>query len=114
METELWPACRRRQPRVRYPLRAISRTLPGYYALSVDVSAGGLQLTTRLPLDLGEELSLSLDFPDSDLLVHCHVRVVWSRASLRGYTAGCEFIDPGEDMRKALHDFLSDRFFRNS
>ena len=110
MATEVWPACRRRQPRVRYPVRAISRTLPGLIALSVDVSAGGLQLTTRLPLDVGEELSLSLDFPNSELLVHCRVQVVWSRAAIGGYTSGCEFLDPGEDLLEVLHEFLAEHF----
>ncbi len=109
MLTEPWPSCRRRQPRVRHPVRALSRTLPGYLATSIDVSAGGLQLTTRLPLDVGEELSLSLDFPDNDLLAHCRIRVVWSRAELGSYASGCEFLDPDEQMLSALQRFLSDR-----
>lgn len=109
MVTDPWPACRRRQPRVRQALRAISRTLPGFIALSVDVSAGGLQLRTRLPLDVGEELWLSLDFPDSDLLVHARVRVVWSRAEVGRYAAGCEFLDTPEETLGTLQQFLAGR-----
>lgn len=106
MSTQTWPACRRRQPRVRQSLRAISRRLPGYIALSVDLSASGLQLNTRLPLDVGEELWLSLDFPETDLLVHCQVRVVWSRAAIGHYSAGCEFIDATDEMKQTLQQFL--------
>lgn len=112
MISEPWPACRRRQPRVRQALRAISRTLPGLIALSVDISAGGLQLRTRLPLDLGEELWLSLDFPDSDLLVHARVRVVWSRAEVGRYVAGCEFMDTPEETLATLQEFLTGRLGR--
>lgn len=93
-------ACRRRVPRLKAPLRVISRSLPGYLATSVDISSGGIQIRTRLPLDVGEELPLSLDLPGSPLLVHCPVRVVWSHAGVHGYTAGCMFLEPDAELER--------------
>ncbi len=92
----------RRHPRVPWTLRVLSRDLPNYQATTLDIGPGGLSLHTRLPLDPGEELPLSLDLPDSVLLVHCRLRILWSRPLEQGYAAGGRFLFVPARLEQAL------------
>lgn len=61
-------------------VRARSRQLPGYRAITVDISRSGVQLETQELLDMGEVLMLDLEF-DHDELPDLSVpaKVVWSK-----------------------------------
>jgi len=79
---------------------------------SVDLSTGGLFLTTDFPLDVGESLSLIFSLPDSDRAIRCKARVAWTnrrhepRKPELPAGVGVQFIDmPLEDM-KSLKLFL--------
>lgn len=92
----------RRHPRVAETLTVLSRDLPNYQAVTLDIGPGGLRLKTRLPLDPGEELPLSLDFPPSDLLFHCRLRVLWSQPLEDGYASGCRFVFAPAGLAQAI------------
>jgi uncharacterized protein (TIGR02266 family) len=82
------------------------------YTVSVtfNVSAGGLFLETKNPLPLGEALTLKLEFPENNCVVHCEgcVALVNSTTSpIRSdHTAGMgvEFLCIEEEC--LLQDFL--------
>lgn len=96
----------RRHPRVAKTLTVLSRDLPNYQAVTLDIGPGGLRLKTRLPLDPGEELPLSLDLPPSDLLFHCRLHVLWSKPLEDGYASGCRFVFAPAGLARAIQRLL--------
>ena len=75
-------------------LRAISPSLPGFKALSIDLSRGGMKLETEDRLDPGSliQMTLDLDLPDqAPIPLTC--RVVWCQATGRTYMVGLQFRD---------------------
>lgn len=103
---------KRGEPRVPAVVRTMSRDLPGYQAVTVDLSQSGLQLATRLPLEIGERISVSIDLPQNELLVHSRIEVMWTRSNEGRYLSGCRFVDPNRELLEAVKAFLRPRFGR--
>jgi hypothetical protein len=58
----------------------MSRELPGYKAITIDISQSGVQLQTTELLEIGLEPVLAFDFDRAELKnFSCKARVVWSR-----------------------------------
>jgi hypothetical protein len=71
-----------------------------------NISQGGVGLTTKAMLMIGDELSFRMLLPGSTKNISVHARVLWTRE----YGAvGCEFLAiPPVDL-SILHDWLKDR-----
>lgn len=97
----------RAQPRQNARLRVRSRHLPGFRAMSLDMSQTGLQLETDAPMQVGQELDLDLEFDSEDLRNFAvGARVVWSAADERGrsdrFRTGLVFVPENDEQRTAL------------
>ena len=79
---------------------------------SVDLSTGGLFLTTSFPLDVDEKLSLIFSLPDSDRSISCKARVAWTnpehdpRKPELPPGVGVQFVDMSLEDMKSLKLFL--------
>jgi PilZ domain-containing protein len=85
-------------------VRVKSRQLPGFRALTLDVSGSGLQLETQELLREGQVLELELDFDREELPdFSCPAEVMWAKGddTSRNYLAGLAF-RPKDDSAK-LH-----------
>lgn len=81
-------------PRTSARLRALSPALPGFKALSIDVSQGGLRLETLDKLLPGSKIkmSLDLDIPEqAPIPLNC--RVVWCQEVGKSYLVGLQFVE---------------------
>ncbi|MEW5756281.1 MAG: PilZ domain-containing protein [Pseudomonadota bacterium] len=59
-----------------------------------NISRGGLSFYSKVPIEVGVDISLS--FPLINGGVETHGRVVWCRSIERRYLVGVEFFDPSE------------------
>lgn len=85
----------RRSERVPVSVRMLSQQLPGFRAVSVDLSLHGAQIQCEGLLEAGTymNVSLELEMPDLPKLT-LQAQVVWSRAEedrRKSYRAGLEF-----------------------
>ena len=85
----------RRSERIPVSVRMLSQQLPGFRAVSIDLSLHGAQIQCEGALELGTymNVSLELEMPDLPKLT-LQALVVWSRAEeerRKAYRAGLEF-----------------------
>lgn len=102
----------RRAPRYAVGVRVRSRRLPGYRAITVDLSRSGLQLETDGPVQTGEMLDLTLEFDRQGLPeLNCDARVVWCRQLPKSdrCRVGLEFAPRSAAARQSL-DRVADFF----
>ena len=98
-------AADRESERYDVAVRVKSRQLPGFRALTLDVSGSGLQLETQGMLEQGQVLVLELDFDREELPdFSCPAEVMWARGddTSRHYLAGLAFRPPNDDERLHL------------
>ncbi len=91
--------------RAELAIRVMSPKLPGFRAMTVDLSATGLQIEMDGPLEVGAELPMKLEFDRFDLdSIECPVQVRWCRVSNeRGrYRAGFMFLPEDADKEQKL------------
>lgn len=97
----------RREPRQNTRFRVRSPLLPGYRAMTLDLSQTGVQLETDARLEVGAELELDLEFDREDLRdFRCLARVIWSSPD-RGsrdtrFRTGLAFVPADDTQRIAL------------
>lgn len=95
-------AADRQAERYDVAVRVKSRELPGYRALTDDISATGLQLETEGPLVKGQVLLLELEFDREELPdFSCPAEVMWARDddNRRQFRAGLAF-RPNTDKQR--------------
>jgi DNA-binding response OmpR family regulator len=68
-----------------------------------DIGDGGVGLTSKEKLTIGDQLSLSLQLADTARLIHFRTRVVWTREY---GTAGCEILSIPPVDRDILREWL--------
>ena len=68
-----------------------------------DIGEGGIGISSREPLTIGDELSFSLRLPKTPLPIHIQARVIWTRAY---GTAGCDFLNIPPVDREILRDWV--------
>lgn len=87
-------------------LRVLSRELPGYRGVTIDLSRSGVQLETSGLLEIGSTPTLKLEFDRGQLdSFECKARVVWSRKdedSVRKFYSGLTFEPENDDERRQL------------
>ena len=102
----------------RKPLRAELRVYYGpsqdrlLYGFSVDMSAGGLFLSTEAPFHVNEKVMLSFTLPDVKKVVNCSAKVAWVNAkdapSKPGLPAGVglQFLDLSTEYLASIQSLL--------
>lgn len=79
---------------------------------SVDLSSGGLFLTTNFPLAVDEKLFLIFSLPGQDKSITCNARVAWAnhehdlRKSELPPGVGVQFVDLSLEDMKSIRRFL--------
>ena len=96
----------RRGERLDCHLRILSPDLPGYSAISVDMSATGMQIETRSAVDVGEIVRLRLETEISELeIIEVQARVAWCRPEgKKRFRAGLEFRNLNIEVRFQLDE----------
>lgn len=87
-------------------LRVLSRELPGYRGVTLDLSRSGVQLETNGLLEVGSEPELKFEFDRGELeSFTCKARVVWSKpdgVSERNFHSGLTFVPRTDDEIRQL------------
>lgn len=104
----------RAAPRVCCHLCVISRDLPGYRVMTVDLSAGGLQVETPSEVKVGASVLLRLEFDTASLpAIQASATVAWCSQVERGkYRIGLKFTsidDHGVEVISKYRDLLARR-----
>lgn len=89
----------RKDARVDCAMRVLSPDLPGYRAVTVDFSHGGVQVETEGPLATGRLLDVTLEFDNNEMAsVRCQARVAWCAERSRArYRVGLQFVNPSPE-----------------
>ncbi len=97
----------RRRVRHRYSLRVMSKELPGFRAISVDINQLGIQIAAEGPAEVGSVLPLTLELgatQNSSVLLQA--RVKWCReVARRSYRMGLEFENLSPEIEAELDRF---------
>jgi PilZ domain-containing protein len=91
--------------RYEVSLRVLSRELPGYRGVTLDLSRTGVQLETSGILEVGSEPTLKFEFDRGELeSFECRAKVVWSRKedSRRDFHSGLVFLPETNDEKRQL------------
>ncbi len=94
----------RKDSRVDCAMRVLSPDLPGYRAVTVDFSHGGVQVETEGPLATGRMLDLTLEYDNNEMAsVRCQARVAWCAERSRArYRVGLQFVNPSPEANGLL------------
>jgi len=99
----------RRSPRLPVSLRVMGRELPGFGAVTVDISQHGVRLNCSGLVKVGLESNLTLE---SDMAsvenMQMRARVIWSaepQEKGKGYLAGLEFVNLNSLQADALERY---------
>jgi hypothetical protein len=103
-----WPEGLREEPRLNVGLRVRSVQLPGYAALTTDISRTGMQIEANESLQVGTVLPLIVDFDDGDDSVNVCGVVRWSQLNAP-HRAGLQFVDLAPEDAQKLYAFLNQR-----
>jgi PilZ domain len=88
------------------PLIAVNRSDRSLRLTVTDVGEGGLGLFCKEALAIGDELSFSLQLPDTSKSIHIQARIIWTR----GYgSAGCEFLPMPPVDQDVLREWLESK-----
>lgn len=96
----------RQATRLDCRLKVLSPGLPGFKAVTVDFSTGGLQVEAQGEVEVGRELPVRLEF-DSLPTLECQARVAWSRGGRRDgrVLLGLQFVHLTPESRTNLAQF---------
>ncbi|MEW6280924.1 MAG: PilZ domain-containing protein [Candidatus Eremiobacterota bacterium] len=94
----------------RYPCRTrvLSRGLPGYRALTLDISRTGMQLETDGRLPVGVQLNMVLELSEQGAGLACTARVAWCapHEGQHRFRVGLEFLSPSDELMRALDSLV--------
>jgi len=104
MATSTNPEDRRKHPRLRREERAVIRqlnisgedvTVSKYYCTTVDISPGGLQIQTKKPFPLGEQVEITINLEGQNGAFNLSGVTRWIAPSKDepGYVLGIELIN---------------------
>lgn len=90
----------------RFPCRTrvLSRGLPGYRAMTLDISSSGIQIEAEGKMPVGIQLQMVLELGEAGPGLSCRARVAWCAPSdtHQHYRVGLEFLSPSEDLLRGL------------
>lgn len=77
-----------------------------FFGYAKNISRGGIFVHTLTPKRVGEEFSLELNVPKSDIIIKCRCRVAWNRrfseAGNHDPGMGIEFLDLDPDIADSV------------
>jgi Tfp pilus assembly protein PilZ len=99
----------RRSPRFAMSLRVLSRDLPGFGAVTVDVSMHGVQLTTHGPVAPGTQIDFTLELDVASVAQHLNLRgrAIWCYQvpQSRGCNVGVEYLNVDAATQDVLEKY---------
>jgi DNA-binding NtrC family response regulator len=87
-----------------------SNVRPEFVATSVNISEGGMALSTSVPLQVGERLSLKMTLPGTDCPIKINGEVGWNDMAGR---LGLEFVQVSQAVKDALQSWIANRVEEN-
>jgi PAS domain S-box-containing protein len=99
---------RRIQKRADYEMN-LNAVSPGGKLIemqSIDISEGGLQLTTRLHQPIGKVFNINLKLPRHEKIMNLKSLVVWARKTEAGYLIGVKFLEVTNMEREIIRRFI--------
>ena len=93
--------------KARYPvMRQLTARIAGGRNLrmtATDIGEGGIGISSKEKVTVGDELSFTLQLPQAALPIHIQARIIWTREY---GTAGCDFLNIPPVDREILRDWL--------
>jgi hypothetical protein len=98
----------RRSPRIQTAFQVMSRQLPGYKAISTNISMTGIQLDVREEVKIGTRIQMKLDFDDFRFHeVNCEGEVKWCRpGEERDWLIGIAFVTLSEQSKDTVKRYI--------
>jgi len=81
-------------------------------AWGADLSEGGIELLAVNPLKVGEEVSLQISVPGSDMPISVKGRVVWAQPTQVGHRIGMQFQDVEALAQARILQLVTERLAR--
>ena len=108
---EVAPPERRAEERLTHCARVLSKELPHFQALTLDVSDTGLRLSTNGPVEPGTRLTLSLQLHESDIFpIRFLGECVWNTRSDSGsHQIGVDVSPSNERALLVLERYFSEQ-----
>jgi hypothetical protein len=88
---------------ISLPITVLRRDLPEVHCNTVDLSEGGMSLSTQVPLRPGEDVHVQFTIPGCTVPVLAESRVCWRKTG----HLGLRFVGLSEESRSELQDWLS-------
>lgn len=98
----------RRSPRLPISLRVMARELPGFGAVTIDISNHGVRLNCHGAVKQGLVVTMVIESDVASVEnMHLRGRIIWSRENTggRGHLAGLEFFDLNPTQADALERY---------
>ncbi|GMU55190.1 MAG: hypothetical protein AMXMBFR33_43360 [Candidatus Xenobia bacterium] len=90
----------------RFPCRTrvLSRCLPGFRAMTLDVSSSGVQLETDGKMPVGIQIQMVLELGEQGPGLSCQARVAWCAPhdEQNRFRVGLEFLSPSQELLRGL------------
>jgi hypothetical protein len=101
--------------RLAQAVRVSSRQIPKYFALTEDLSVGGVRLATAQMLPIGAALEMSLDLDDPSLpSIRVNGEVRWSAIKADGsYHSGVSFVGIDRGQHRILERYIESRLAKH-
>ena len=93
----------RKQSRLDGRFRAISRDLPDFMGVTIDISESGVQIETRGPVEVGKVIDMRIEAEMSDwAFVAFRAKVMWCKPDKRSCLVGMRYEGLEEEARQRL------------
>ena len=90
---------------VAIPVTILRQGTPEVRCYSVNISEGGMAVSTSVPLDAGEDVRVQFILPDHKVLWVAQSRICW----WNGGHLGIRFVSPSEERKSELQSWLSQK-----
>ena len=88
---------------VAIPLTILRQSMPEVRCYSVNISEGGMAVSTFVPLSLGEDVRVQFTLPDHKVPFLAESRICWSKTG----HLGVRFVSLSQERKSELQDWLS-------
>jgi len=98
----------RQYTRINKQIAVISSDIPGYKAITSDISLGGLKLTLSKPLLKGKVIKIALELEISSKPFELEAEVMWVKEvePNKKYEAGLRFIYANPEQQQKIEKYI--------
>ncbi len=98
----------RQYARINRDVGIISPDIPGYKAITRDISIGGAKITTSKPLPKGKIIKIGLELEISNKPFELSAEVVWTKEvePNKKYEAGLKFIYSNPEQQQQIEKYI--------